>query len=124
MHVRLVKLKIKIKSLAEEARIIKLEERKLKEQGRHDDINTLHKHRTYDVRNAARETLIVYGYIRGLPYASIEKNPVKPPNVLVIRNMLKKHGTMEERNGFSAWFEGTDTPIKIVESATAVACFN
>lgn len=54
-------LKIKIKSLAEEARIIRAEERKVRGMDRWN----LQHHRKTRVRNAARRSLIAYAIIRG-----------------------------------------------------------
>lgn len=76
-------LKIKIKSLAEEARIIRKEERKVLSYARTTDIpapkeihyrtyESLHRHRTYDVRTEARATHLAYAFLRGVPYASVE----------------------------------------------------
>jgi hypothetical protein len=61
-------LKIKLKSLAAEARIIRAEERKTSEELRHE----LHLHRVRDVRGEARATHIAYGFIRGTPYGRVE----------------------------------------------------
>ncbi len=87
-------LKIKIKSLAAEASIIRHEERKVLKSGRwhrrrdvEDQLNTasseqesaystyrgLHQHRTVEVRHEARAALIAYGYIRGKTFTSIEQ---------------------------------------------------
>lgn len=62
-------LKIKIKSLATEATIIRTEEKKLTGERR----NFVHNHRVIDVRQAQRATLLAYGYLRGMPYRAIER---------------------------------------------------
>ncbi len=91
-------LKIKIKSLAEEARMIRREERKQLGYGRHlrrvdrdARVNTpeaerwannpvfhthsrLHHHRVTVVRTAAREAQLAYGYLRGRPLLMVESN--------------------------------------------------
>ncbi len=91
-------LKIKIKSLAEEARIIRKEERKQLGYGRHlrrvdrdARVNTpeeerwegnpvfhthsrLHHHRVTVVRTAAREAQLAYGYLRDRPLLVVESN--------------------------------------------------
>jgi hypothetical protein len=63
-------LKIKIKSLAAEAKIIRLEE------GRWPGTSTvrhgLHEHRIHEVRSEARAALLAYGYLRGRRYAQLE----------------------------------------------------
>ena len=68
MNLSLIKLKIKGKSLAEEARIIRKEERKLPGPDRAE----LRDHRVTTVRDAARATYLTIAYIRGKPYRSIE----------------------------------------------------
>lgn len=64
-------LKIKIKSLAEEARIIRHEEKKW--YGPSETRTGLYLHRVRDVRSEARAALLAYGFLRGRPYAALEK---------------------------------------------------
>lgn len=54
-------LKVKIKSLAAEAVIIRLEEKRARGQLR----NELHQHRVHDVRSEQRAALLAYAFIRG-----------------------------------------------------------
>lgn len=80
-------LKIKIKSLAEEARIIRSDERKHLDASRADRKanrpfqknwdawGRLNTHRIFDVRIEQRATLIAYGYLRGKAYRQIEQAP-------------------------------------------------
>lgn len=86
-------LKIKLKSLAAEARIIRAEERKLKGM---DKWNVQH-HRKTVVRNAARQTLIAYQFIRG-------RNPsvhfsqcdlTRYQDYVWAEKMVKKYGSAE-----------------------------
>ena len=83
-------LKIKIKSLAEEAKIIRLEERKYKKSIRYNRDNqlppskikpwiaaSLHSHRTYDVRKEARAAQLAYGFLRNKSLKSIEPHMVQ-----------------------------------------------
>lgn len=65
-------LKIKIKSLAAEARIIRHEENKW--PGASDVRTGLHLHRVNEVRREARVALLAYGFIRGRTYQQIESN--------------------------------------------------
>lgn len=82
-------LKVKIKSLAEEAKIIKLEERKAlrnakhckKTQGLEDQVDIwkktyseLKEHRKGIVRSEYRAALLAYGFIRGKTYNQMENN--------------------------------------------------
>lgn len=71
MHVNLRKLRIKLKSLAEEARIIRREERLMKL--RHERPDQLCQHRRWTVRNEARATLLAYAFLKGLPYDRVER---------------------------------------------------
>lgn len=91
-------LKVKIKSLAEEATIIRHEERRVKrslnwwnefQSVTGEDSNTkssidayqteyygLHNHRTYEVRNEARSSQLAYAFIQGYAYSRVE-DPTK-----------------------------------------------
>lgn len=60
MKDRRVELKVKIKSLAEEARIIRLEERKAKERGDWQLFHRLQDHRRGVVRSEARHSQLAY----------------------------------------------------------------
>ena len=77
-------LKIKIKSLADEAQAIRAEERKVSrhfknaktEEHRYDHALTvqgLRDHRVGIVRDEARASLVAYGFLRGIPYERIER---------------------------------------------------
>lgn len=104
-------LKVKVKSLAEEARIIRHEEHAAKRQYRwakdqqgaeaiyteaHNTFWGLRQHRTYDVRNEARAAHIAYGYLRGLSYAVIETPdvPLNPKSQIFYRVLvlINKYG--------------------------------
>jgi len=72
-------LKIKIKSLAAEAVIIKQEERKWKFPVFTDNVKQPHpmffalrQHRLLEVRKECRSAIIAYGYLRGRAYDQIE----------------------------------------------------
>lgn len=82
-------LKIKLKSLAEEARIIRKEERKTNGSLRCE----LSLHRRGIVREVSRNTHIAYGLIRGLKIEQIE-NPKEgnAPDKAAINKMLTKYG--------------------------------
>lgn len=72
----IIKLRVKIRSLAEEARIIRKEERRAKKRGwiGPGSINeSLHNHRTLDVRNEARAAQLAYAYLRGKRYRQVEQ---------------------------------------------------
>lgn len=92
-------LKIKIKSLAAESKIIRREEngkpvrlfadiprksllrverkqlRAERQKHRHNEWYGLHRHRIFDVRQESRVAFIAYGFLRGRAYKEIENNP-------------------------------------------------
>jgi hypothetical protein len=84
-------LKIKLKSLAEEARIIRHEERKthgyLREQ--------LHLHRTGIVRRAARNTQLAYAFIRGRSLVQVEPTAQTEPDWTAIEKMISTYGSKD-----------------------------
>lgn len=111
-----VYLKIKLKSLLEEAKIIR------KEQGRaqrsykwckvHEDENTadymfmridLERHRRYTVRPEARATLLAYGYLCSKPYEVIEQRSKKLIPFDRIESMVKRYGTAQQFYDFNEW---------------------
>ena len=67
-----LELKVKIKSLAEAARIIRKEECKLDWKTDQAKRFKLFIHRTVDIRIEARATLLAYAYLRGREYLSVE----------------------------------------------------
>jgi len=81
-------LRVKLKSLAEEARIIRHEERKSYGSLR----NELHLHRVWQVRRAARETHMAYGLIKGLTVDQIEPKRKSDLNWEAVNKMLKTYG--------------------------------
>jgi hypothetical protein len=80
-------LKVKIKSLAAEAKIIRQEERKSGGRLR----NGLHEHRVGIVRSEARHSLLAYGFLRGRDYSRLEKNSSQP-NMERVRSLIEKFG--------------------------------
>jgi hypothetical protein len=83
-------LKIKIKSLAAEARIIRHEEKKW--PGPSDVRLGLHSHRVNDVRSEARAAQLAYGYLRGRSYSAMEFNPHAEPNWGRVAALISKYG--------------------------------
>lgn len=66
------KFRVKIKSLADEARTIRVEERTACEHGAYATCNGLHEHRVGVVRPEARAALLAYAFCRGVPYGAVE----------------------------------------------------
>ncbi len=97
-------LRVKIKSLADEARTIRNEERLAKANKDFATVNSLNQHRTGKVRRAARETLLAYQYLRGIPYEACECKNSRPINTKAIERMCKEYGELEIP--IDAWIEG------------------
>lgn len=91
-------LKVKIKSLAEEAKIIRFEERKNKVMRR-----GLEYHRKTVVRSEARNTLIAYAFIRGIPYSRVESKAKTKPDWEKVRTMVQKYGCRYDAEGNENW---------------------
>ena len=107
MNINLIKLKIKAKHLAEEAKIIRFEENKLKEMPFHKRsevvkhnyggfyticyLSSIKEHRRWDVRNEARSTQLAIAYLKGKKYLSVEKLCTDPTkrNFCIVPRVLK-----------------------------------
>jgi len=94
---RRIHLKIKIKSLAAEAGIIRKEAEKLKGMARH----SLNEHRKGIVRHEARHALLAYGLLRGRPYEAVEKKCHEPPDWKKVSNDARRFGASE--TDVAAW---------------------
>ena len=107
-------LKIKIMSLAAEARIIRHEETRLVAKARLLDAAQkpdswrrrraaeLHLHRVHNVRSEARSAHLAYGFLRGTPYASIEAKAKVKPDWKHIARMAGRFGVLVPAD-FAAW---------------------
>jgi hypothetical protein len=94
-------LKVKLKSLAAESRIIRTEEKRAYTRELHDE---LHLHRVKDVRGEARATHVAYAFLRGQPASGCEKFPQSlPPQVLqrVLTMIAKYAGETKTNAGWS-----------------------
>ena len=100
-------LKIKLKSLAVEAGIIRHEERKLgrafswtcdpnNETTPNGDFNNLRnemaEHRRGVVRSEARHTHLAYGFLRGRAYLHIEPGCQRQPDWARVEAMVRRYG--------------------------------
>lgn len=90
-----VELKVKLKSLAEESRIIRKEELKRKGKNWSMEAGKLVFHRKFIVRPEARNTHVAYGIIRGRKYHEIENISYSCPDWEKVRSMVKKYGDKE-----------------------------
>ena len=83
-------LKMKIMSLAAEARIIRTEEKKW--PGEHVARNGLHRHRMHEVRPEARHALLAYGFLRGRHYRALEAKAARAPDWDRVQKLAEKFG--------------------------------
>jgi len=106
MDERTIHLKIKIKSLAAEAKIIRHEARKRK-----GDIRwNLNNHRTSILRYHARCNLLAYAIIKHIPYNCVEKKTKTKPNFNKISSLAQKFGANEEL--LQSWIQCAKEYIK------------
>lgn len=87
-------LKIKLKSLAEEARIIRREESRSRFWR-----DELYLHRIGIVRKAARDTHVAYAIIRGKPIP--ERDNSRPLDWKAVNSMVLKYGSQQLRDELS-----------------------
>lgn len=88
-------LKIKIMSLAAEAKIIRREEHRW--PGASDIRCGLHLHRVNNVRGEARASLLAYGFLRGRSYAAVED--AKSPDSFQRQHAMEKAAAIASRFG-------------------------
>jgi hypothetical protein len=91
MKTRVKMLKVKVKSLAEESRIIRAEEHRA---GKDELLRgILHSHRVCEVRREQRASLLAYGFLRGVEYAAIEAKTETPPDWNRVAKLVGKFGS-------------------------------
>lgn len=123
-----IELKIKEKSLAAEARIIRAEEMKCRmtarkllaktaslpegprptteqiekwqriAQQRRNIRVSLHEHRIHKVRTITRATHLARGFLKGTPYKAMEQKAYSKPNWDAVEKMIKSYGKGDERS--------------------------
>lgn len=121
-------LKVKIKSLAEEAKIIRKETKRAKRASIRDGLAL---HRKGIVRCEARHTHLAYGFLRGRDYRQMEPKAHEAPNWEKVRKMVEKYGTHldwssedcgynthkdrkeEVRKRFEEWLTKAQEPIAV-----------
>ena len=126
MNPRATHLKIKIHTLADEARHIRREEQKALKRARHGKAaeefhgnvcdyrvdyyayEDLREHRTGPVRSHARSCQLAYGYLRGVPYKKIEQKhrPDNDPDWREIEKLVRRFGG--DPTNLKAWREGLE----------------
>jgi hypothetical protein len=123
MKDRRKQLKVKIKSLAEEARIIRLEERRAKERGDYRLFCELQDHRRRVVREAARESQLAYFYVRGCPMGKEPEAKCRKPLPHNLEMVIARFGPVqqdgESREDWSrrggAWLEDIVKDLDMVD---------
>lgn len=92
-------LKVKIKSLSAESKIIRLEEKRARSTTLREG---LYLHRVKDVRNESRAAQLAYAYLRGVPLKVVEPKATRDCDVdRRATNIVKKFGTSAD--GFKTW---------------------
>ncbi len=91
-------LKVKIKSLAAEAKIIRQEERKARERRNRTLQIGLASHRRGIVRHEARHSQLAYGFLRGMPYHKMEAkcHGNDEPEFGKVYKLVQKFGVQRE----------------------------
>lgn len=97
---RRVHLKVKIKSLAAEAAIIRKEEARYKGQ---PIAGSLYSHRTRVVRSEQRHSLIAYAFIRGKRYNQTEVNVKREPDWDKVKKLVASFGGYGKDKGVDDW---------------------
>ena len=85
-------LRVKLKSLAAEAKIIRTEELRAKDAKEFFMLHSLREHRIHKVRTTSRATLLAYQFLRGVPYAVCEQLESKYLPLSPILLMIQKYG--------------------------------
>lgn len=101
-------LKVKVKSLAAESRIIRREQDRLRSRGkirsdRRDLFESLASHRRGVVRREARNSHLAYGYLRGVPYRAMERVAREDPDWHAIERMVGRYGPARHNLTLEQW---------------------
>ena len=112
-------LKIKIKTLAAEASIIRHATLKAKKRVRWakdqmegaatlqaiKERNSLIDHRRLVVRPEARHSLLAYGFMRGTPYKAMERTCHEGPDWIRVATLVTRFGGGNSSNELQVWQE-------------------
>lgn len=94
-QIKLRHLKVKIKSLAAEARIIRAMEGKTSDNYCR---NSLRLHRIEDVREEARHSQLAYAYLRKRPYSKAEKKGSRQVNQVKLAKLIDRFGGKHQQS--------------------------
>lgn len=111
MEERIIHLRVKVKYLAAEARIIRAEARKTKGMVKWG----LNHHRKTVVRHHSRHNLLAYGLLRGQPYETMEKECKEPPDLSWVASLAKRFGGDE--TDVAVWVHDAKTYIQTVRGS-------
>jgi hypothetical protein len=127
--VQITSLKVKCLSLAAEAAVIRRQERRAlawqrKHPSRYDPIyGSLRDHRRFVVRPEARHALLAYAFLRGRPYAAVERNPRELPDFARVWKIVTRFSPevlpKAEREAQVAAWDGWVTAAKATFAAAA-----
>jgi hypothetical protein len=106
MNERLIHLRIKIKSLAAEAAIIRNESNKTKGMTKWG----LNHHRTSVVRYHSRHNLLAYGLLRQVPYQEMEIKCDEAPDFKIISDIATRFGGNDKE--IIKWLEDAKAYLK------------
>lgn len=115
-----VQLKVKVASLMAEAKIIRRYEKKAKERAARGSVvadftrESLHNHRTLEVRKESRSAQLAYGFLRGTPYRVIENQYSDCCDVKRVVEIVAKFGPEPDKLKVAlviqAWLETPKAP--------------
>lgn len=91
MEERTIHLKVKVLSLAAEARIIRRQAKRAKGMVKW----RLNQHRTEVVRDHSRHNLLAYGILRGVPYRKMEQKCSEKPDFDRVSSIAKRFGASD-----------------------------
>ena len=111
-------LRVKIKSLAAEAKIIRQEAKRY--PGNSSERGCLNWHRISVVRNEARAAQLAYAFLRNIPYSVVESKGSKPVDVSRVSKLAEKYGYWyvngrHKEEGVLRWLAGekVEKPLPI-----------
>lgn len=105
-------LRVKVKSLAAEAAIIRREEQRSRGTIR----NQLHEHRVGLLRREARSAHLAYGFIRGRSLGEMEQPGSRRVDWPAVHRMVRRYGNAESMARFSKdlpLLEAANVPLAI-----------
>lgn len=113
-----VYLKIKVMSLASEARIIRREEKRW--PGPSDQRTGLHLHRIHAVRPESRAAHLAYGFLRGRAYRQMEATCRREPDWNKVQHLAIRYGD-GDKNALSRriaeWIEAAKAAAPLAAAA-------